>query len=157
MRFLKKFWRKKEEVKEVKEEPKKEKTPLEELCASEPEIYEALYHTMLLDPRKIGTSLEDAIKNAKEAEGNEDKTKALYWWGIAGRLAIFERNLSKVKECFGEYAKLDPKSNPKILEPEITERAIKKAQEYYKKYLIPEGETKREEKASDKKTKPERK
>jgi len=157
MAFLKKFWPKRKEVKETKEEVKKEKTPLEEMCASEPEIYEALSHTMFLDPRKIGTSLTGAIENAKEAERSKDNSKALSWWKIAGGLAIFEGNIKKVKECFGKCAKLDPASQPKILESQITEKAVAKAQEYYKKHLVSEGEAKKDEKISDEKPKPERK
>lgn len=138
MSFLKRFRRKKEEVKEVKEKPKEEKTPLEILCNREPEVYEALKDTMFLDPRKIGTSLKEAIIKAKEFKKSKDITRAMMWYKTAGGLAIFEGNITKVKECFGKCTKLDPKFNPKILEPEITKKALEKAKEYYEKHLPPE-------------------
>lgn len=150
--LIKRFRRKKEEVKEVKEKPKEEKTPLEILCAEEPDVYEALKDTMFLDPRKMGTSLEEAIQKAKEFKKSKDITKAMMWYKTAGGLAIFEGNITKVKECFGKWRDLRRdemhrlgihlseilKFNPKILEPGITKRALEKAKEYYEKHLPPE-------------------
>ena len=143
--FLKKlkFWRKKEEeTKEEKEEPKEEKTPLEELCADDPEAYEALYDTMFLDPKKVGTSMEEVVKSAKKLEESKDNLRASTQWKIAGGLAIAKGDVAKVERFFGKCAKLDPSFNAKILEPGIAERAVAKAQQYYKKY--PSEETKKE-------------
>ena len=117
---------------EIKEEVQTGPTELEKLCAGNSEVLEALRDTMFLDPTKIDVSLEDALTNAKEMEEAKDKLRAAMWYRIAGGLAIYEGDVSKVREYFGKYAKLTGKKL-KILE--VTEEAVKKAQEYYQKYL----------------------
>jgi hypothetical protein len=106
---------------------------LERFFADDKESYTALQETMFLDPRKLGTSLADAVKKAKEFEKQGDNLKAKIWYEIAGGLAIYEGDASKVKEYFGKCEKLSPNSAYPILRN--PEKAIKKAQEYYKKYL----------------------
>jgi len=137
MGFLKKFWRKKEPPK-VPEKAKTEKTPLEILCTESPAVYEALERTMLLDPRKLNLSLEQAIANAKEVEKSGDTKKAFSAWNRAGQLSIFEGDVRKVKMCFAKCVELDPTFKPKIIEPGITEKAVKVEQEYYRKHLSAE-------------------
>jgi len=117
---------------EIKEEVQTGPTELEKLCAGNSEVLEALRDTMFLDPTKIDVSLEDALANAKEMEKAKDKLRAAMWYRIAGGLAIYEGDVSKVREYFGKYAKLTEKKL-KILE--VTEEAVKKAQEYYQRYL----------------------
>jgi len=130
-RLLKRKEKQNEE--EVKiEEVKTGPTELEKLCAGNSEVLEALRDTMFLDPTKIEFSIKDALVNAKEMEKAKDELRAAIWYRIAGGLAIHEGDVSKVKEYFGKYAKLTGKKL-KILE--ITEEAVKKAQEYYRKYL----------------------
>jgi len=105
---------------------------LEELCVDNPKVYEALKDTMFLDPTKIAISMKDAVNKAKELEKAGDFLRAAVWYKIAGGLAIYEEDTSKVKEYFGRYAKLTGRKL-KILE--IVEEAVKKAQEFYQKYL----------------------
>ncbi|RLI22728.1 hypothetical protein DRO54_00335 [Candidatus Bathyarchaeota archaeon] len=126
--------KKKGEEEEIEKTSEKEReiTDLEKLCSDSPETFEALKDTMFLDPRKIDTSFEDAISKAKELEKAKDNLRAAVWYRIAGGLAIYEGNVSRVKECFDKYAKLTG-TNLKILE--IPEEAVKKAHEYYEKYL----------------------
>ena len=133
MGILDRLFRKKREEKAVKESYKyKEPTDLERICSDSPKLFEALKETMFLDPTKIEVSFEDAISRAKELEKSKDKLRAAVWYRIAGGLAIYEGNVSKVKECFTRYAKLTG-VNLKILE--VADEAVKKAHEYYKKYL----------------------
>jgi len=106
---------------------------LEKICAGDKESYEALSRTMYLDPRKIGTSSVDVAKKAKEFEKQGNTLKAKIWYEIAGRLAIYEGDVAKVKEYFGKCTKLSPNSAYPILKN--PEKAVKKAQEYYQKYL----------------------
>lgn len=132
MGLLDKLRRKKETpMKSVKQEVII--TDLEKFCADDKESYEALQNTMFLDPRKLNTLLPDAAKKAKEFEKKRDTLKAKIWYEIAGGLAIYERDASKVKEYFGKCEKLSPNSVYPILKN--PEKAIEKAQEYYKKYL----------------------
>jgi len=106
---------------------------LEKTCADDKESYEALRGIMFLDPRKIDTSLADAMKKAKEFEKQGDTLKAKIWYEVAGGLAIYQGNSVEVKEYFGKCAKLSPTSVYPILRN--PEKAIRKAQEYYQKYL----------------------
>lgn len=134
MGFLDRLRRKKKKEEVKKEEVKKEeKTDLEILCADDREAYEALYQTMPLDPRGIKESMEEATIRAEEFEKSGDLIEARIWYEAAGRLAIYEGNVAKVKQYFGKCKKLFPNTGYPILE--IPERAVKKAQEYYQKHL----------------------
>ena len=124
-------FRKKEKIIEV--ETKKTITELEELCGDDKETYEALRHTMFLDPAKTGTSMKEAAENAKKFEKAKDFVKARTWYEIAGSLAIYEGNVKKVVEFFTECEKISPDKKYAILKN--PEKAVEKAQEYYKKYL----------------------
>jgi len=121
--------RKKQNTIIIKEE--KKLTSLESLFLNDLEIYDALKDTMFLYPTKIDVTFKEAILQAKKLE-REDPVRAAVWYRIAGSLAIYAGDVSKVKECFGKYAKLTGRKL-KILE--IVEEAVKKAQEFYQKYL----------------------
>jgi hypothetical protein len=129
--LLDRFRRK--EKKKVYGETKPIITELEQFCGDNKETYEALRHTMFLDPRKPGISMKDAAENAKKSEKEKDsvKTRALY--EIAGSLAIYEGNVKKVIEYFTQCEKISPDRKYPILKN--PEKAVEKAQEYYKKYL----------------------
>lgn len=126
------FGRKKESKKEEVGEKGRSITELERLCVDDLEVYEALKDTMFLDPRKIDVSIKDAVAKAREFERAKNDLRAAIWYRIAGGLAIYEGDVAKVKEYFGKYAKLT-KRELKILE--VADRAVKKAQEYYKEFL----------------------
>lgn len=138
MRILRLFKGKEKEKKfgEMLEEKKEVSSRLKELCSADIEVFEALKDTLFLDPRKINFSLNDAVSKARELEKSKDTLRAAVWYRIAGGLAIYEGDVSKVKEYFSKYAKLTGK-NLKILE--LPEEAVKKAQEYYGKYLKDEN------------------
>jgi len=106
---------------------------LEQLCGDDKETYEALFHTMFLDPRKVGTSMKEAADNAKKFEKAKDFVRARTWYEIAGGLAIYEGNVKKVVEFFSEIEKISPDTKYTILKN--PEKAVAKAQEYYKQYL----------------------
>lgn len=108
-------------------------TELEKFLADDKETYEALQRTMPLDPRKVHLSVKEAVKKAKELEKQGDALRARVWYEVAGGLAIYEGDVKKVKECFSKCAKLSPGIEYPILKD--TERAVQKAQEYYRKYL----------------------
>jgi len=108
-------------------------TELEKLCGDDKETYEALHNVMFLDPRKVGVSMEEAAENAKKFEKEKDFTRAKVWYQIAGGLAIYEGNVKKVVEYFSKCEKLAPGVSYPILKN--PEKAVAKAQEYYKKFL----------------------
>lgn len=113
--------------------PTKEITPLEQLCSGDKEAYEALFHTIILDPRKINTSIKQAAENAKKYEKEKDVASARMWYHVAGGLAIYEGNVKKVVEYYSAEEKLTGGAYPILKNPE---KAVAKAQEYYKKYLV---------------------
>jgi hypothetical protein len=129
--LLDRFRKKKKE--EINIETAKTITELEQLCGDDKETYEALFNTMFLDPRKVETSMKEAAENAKKSEKEKDFVKARTWYEIAGGLAIYEGNVKKVVEFFSEIEKISPDTKYPILKN--PEKAIEKAQEYYKKYL----------------------
>lgn len=130
LRDILSIFRKKEEKEEEKPE-EEEPTELESICADDNEVYEALHNTMFLDPRKIETSMEEAVKKAKEFEKSNDTMRARMWYEIAGGLAISEGDVKKVKQYFTESQRLLGRD---CLILKIPEKAVQKAQEYYKKY-----------------------
>jgi hypothetical protein len=88
---------------------------------------------MFLDPRKIEISMKDAVENAKKFEKENDLARAKAMYEIAGGLAIYEGNVKKVVEYFSECERLQPDMKYPIIKN--AEKAVAKAQEYYKKYL----------------------
>jgi len=122
--------------KETKEEMKTEKgtlTDLEKICVNDKEAYEALKDVMILDPRKVRVSMQEAAENAKNFEKEGATVRAKWWYMVAGGLAIYNRDVSKVKQFYGKLAKLAPNANYPILE--VPDRAVKKAEEFYQKFL----------------------
>jgi len=145
MGILDRFRKKKKGGKPAEEA--KKPTELEMLCGDDKEVYEALFNTMFLDPRKIGTSMKEAEGKAKESEKSGDLIKARMNYEIAGGLAIYEGNVKKVVKFFSEIEKISPDTKYPILKN--PEKAIAKAKEYYEKYL--KETEKKEEKKEEKK------
>jgi hypothetical protein len=127
--FLKRFGRKEEKTVFKASQALSE---LEQLCGDDKHAYEALEHTMFLDPRKVGTSLKAAAENAKRFAKEGNLGRARIWYDIAGGLAIYQGDAKKVIEFFSESEKISGLKYPILND---TEKAIAKAQEYYKKHL----------------------
>lgn len=106
-------------------------TTLEQVCGSDKETYQALSY-MLLDPRKIDVSTKQAVDNAKKAEKEKDITSARMWYEVAGGLAIYEGDTKKVVEYYGGAERV---TGEKYLIVDNPDKAVAKAQEYYKQYL----------------------
>lgn len=137
MGFLDRLRGKKAKEKTEEKQPTKEvkgvTTSLESVCSNDREAYEALYKTMLLDPRKTEMSMKEAAEKAKDFEKRGDALKARIWYELAGGLAIYKGDVKNVKKYFSKCAKLSPNTSYTILK--IPDRAVAKAQEYYQKYL----------------------
>lgn len=106
-------------------------TTLEQICPNDEETYEALSY-MFLDPRKIGISFQEAVDNAEKAEEEKDVIRAKTWYEVAGGLAVYEDNTKKAVECYSKAEKLTGMKYPFLNNPD---KAVAKAQEYYKQYL----------------------
>lgn len=133
MGFLDRLRGKKAEEEKGTKKVEEVTTGLEAVCSNDKEAYEALAKIMLLDPRKVGMSIEDAAEKAKHFEKQRDNLKATMWYQLAGGLAIYRADVKNVKKYFAKCAKLSPDTSYTILK--IPERAVAKAQEYYQKYL----------------------
>ena len=124
--------RKKEEKEPGKIETDRDAiTKLEDICSGDKEVYEALQHTMFLDPRKITATLDEAAENAADFEKKKDEVKAKMLYHIAGGLALWKSDALKVKQFFSKCAMLAPDTGYELI-TKIPEKAVKKAQEYYK-------------------------
>lgn len=106
---------------------------LEQLAGDDKITYEALAQVMFLDPRKVEASMKEAVDNAKKAEKDGDIAKAGMWYEVAGGLAIYEGNVKKVVEYYGEARRVIRREYKILGSPE---KAVALAQEYYKKYLL---------------------
>ena len=106
-------------------------TTLEQICGSDKETYQALSY-MFLDPRKIDVSTKEAADNAKKAEKEKDLTSARTWYEVAGGLAIYEGDTKRVAEYYGGAERV---TGEKYLIVNNPDKAVAKAQEYYKQYL----------------------
>ena len=123
----------KRKKREFKTESIKVTTELEQLCGKDKETYEALIHSIFLDPRKIDISLKDAAEKAKQLEKEKDFVRAVALYEIAGGLAIYEGNVKEVAEFFSQCEKLSQdKKYPILKDPE---KAVAVARKYYAKYL----------------------
>jgi len=129
--LLDRFRRKEKE--KVNVESEKSLTELEKICGGDQETYKALLNTMFLDPRKIDVSMSNAVKTAKEFEKAKDLVRARVWYEIVGGLAIYKGDIKNVIEYFSKCEKISPETTYPILKN--PEKAIAKAQEYYKKHL----------------------
>ena len=113
-------------------ETPKQRSELEQLAGDDKATYDALAQVMFLDPRKIETSMKQAVENGKKAEKDGDKAKAGMWYEVAGGLAIYEGNVKKVVEYYGEARRIIGRDYLILASPE---KAVTLAQEYYKRYL----------------------
>jgi hypothetical protein len=119
------------EKSKVTSETKRDLTSLEQICGNDRETYEAL-SVMFLDPRKIDVPMKQAVDNAEKAEKEKDVASARMWYQVAGGLAIYEGNTEKVVEYFSEAERV---TGEKYLILTSPDKAVAKAQEYYKQYL----------------------
>jgi hypothetical protein len=133
MGLLEKIFGKRKEEIVVEETTEQSPTELQMVCGGDREVYQALSHVMFLDPTKIRMTMEEAVKKANEFEKEGDKLKAKIHYEIAGGLAIYKGDVAKVKQYFGKAQKLSKKEKYYILK--VPEKAVAKAQEYYRQYL----------------------
>lgn len=135
MGLFDRFRKKKSEEQALTKKAKgvEEATDLEKICVDDKESYEALRESMFLDPRKLDVSMKDSVEKAKSFEKQGKPVEARVWYEVAGGLAIYKGDVEKVKKYFSKCKELSPNSTYPILE--IPEKAVGKAQEYYRKYL----------------------
>src|SRR5256885_628080 len=62
---------------------------LQEITVGDAEMYQSLSRLLFLDPKKITTSLEDAVSQATTFDSNGNKIRAEVWYRIAGGIALY--------------------------------------------------------------------
>jgi hypothetical protein len=110
-------------------------TELEKLCGGDKETYEALSQILHLDPKKIGMSAKESADVGRKYEKAGEFVKANVSYEVAGGLALYEGDAKKVVEYYSAAEKVLPNAKYKILRTKNLEKAVAKAQEYYKTYL----------------------
>ena len=73
---------------------------LQELTVGDAEMYQSLSRLLFLDPKKITTSLEDAVSQATTFDSNGNKTRAEVWYRIAGGIALYRGDSESVRKFF---------------------------------------------------------
>lgn len=67
---------------------------------------------LFLDPKKITTSLEDAVKQATTFESAGNKTRAEVWYRIAGGIALYRGDAESVRKFFEKASSIAGNSKP---------------------------------------------
>jgi hypothetical protein len=73
---------------------------LQEITAGDDEMYRSLSRLLFLDPKKITTSLEDAISQATTFDSTGSRTRAEVWYRIAGGIALYRGDTESVRKFF---------------------------------------------------------
>lgn len=112
-----------------------------DLFGDDKQLCEAVNFTVSPDPSSlVKVGINEHIELAKKYEKGKDKNLRIagaHYWN-AGRVAIFEGNLEVARDCFSKYAELNSDS-PFVGHFKFygkkgnAEKAMKVAQEYYKK------------------------
>ena len=129
---------------------------LQLVCGRDKEAYEALRNVILLQEPSCLLSIEETIENATQSEKRGDKHHEKNWTWLTAQRFLYLGDIEEVKKWFGKYEQLSGSKPPilgatkrliktrgirgffeKILKKkeyssDITERAVNKAQEYYR-------------------------
>ena len=73
---------------------------LQEITAGDADMYQSLSRLLFLDPKKILTSLEDAVSQATTFESAGNKTRAEVWYRIAGGISLYRGDPEGVRKFF---------------------------------------------------------
>lgn len=119
------------------QDPSNESNPaitsrLQELTGPDNEFYRAMSRLMFLDPKKITTSLEDAVKQAQEYESGGNRTRAELWYRIAGGISLYRGDIEGVRKFFQKASIVSGNSRPEYdTVAKQPERAVETAKKYY--------------------------
>ena len=105
---------------------------LQEITGSDIEMYQSLSRLLFLDPKKITTSLEDAISQANSFESTGNKTRAEVWYRIAGGIALSRGDADGVRKFFEKASSIAGDRRPEY--KTIANRAqdaVNLARKYY--------------------------
>jgi hypothetical protein len=85
---------------------------LQELTGSDAEMYQSLSRLLFVDPKKITTSLEEAVSQASTFDSSGNKTRAEVWYRIAGGIALYQGDAEGVRKFFEKAYLIAGNSRP---------------------------------------------
>lgn len=85
---------------------------LQEITTGDAEMYQALSRLLFLDPKKITTSLEDAVTQATTFDSMGNKTRAEVWYRIAGGISLYRGDPESVRKFFEKASSIAGDSRP---------------------------------------------
>jgi hypothetical protein len=85
---------------------------LQEITQNDAEMYQSLSRLLFLDPKKITTSLDDAVSQANTFESMGNKTRAEVWYRIAGGIALYRGDAESVRKFFEKASSIAGNSRP---------------------------------------------
>ena len=105
---------------------------LQEITAGDADMYQSLSRLLFLDPKKITTSLEDAISQATTFESMGSKTRAEVWYRIAGGIALYRGDSESVRKFFEKASSIAGDRRPEYKTiASRSQDAVNLARKYY--------------------------
>ncbi len=105
---------------------------LQELTGSDAEMYQSMSRLLFLDPKKVTTSLEEAVAQASAFEASGNKTRAEVWYRIAGGIALYKGDAEAVHKFFGKAFDVAGDSRPEYKTAATrSQDAVALAKKYY--------------------------
>jgi hypothetical protein len=87
---------------------------------------------LFMDPKKITTSLEEAVSQATSFEAAGSKTRAEVWYRIAGGMALYQGDSEGVRKFFEKAASISGNSKPEYATvANRSQEAVAIARKYY--------------------------
>ncbi len=71
-----------------------------------------MFRLLFLDPKKITTSLEEALSQASQLESSGNKIRAETWYRIAGGIALYKGEPDAVTKYFEKASSIAGDSRP---------------------------------------------
>lgn len=107
-------------------------TRLQEIVGKDTDLYWAMSRVMFLDPKRVTTPLEQAVRQASEHESAGNKIRAEVWYRIAGGIALYKGDVDEVRKFFQKALLVSGQDRReyKIIS-EQPERAVEISTKYY--------------------------
>jgi hypothetical protein len=108
---------------------------LKDLCEGDADLYGALSRLMFLDPKKITTSIEQAVSDGQAFEKQGDKLRAEVNYRIAGGIALSRGDPAGVRTYFEKAASMasDSKQEYQVL-LKRSDQAVNIARRFYEEF-----------------------
>ncbi len=107
-------------------------TRLQEITGNDGDMYRSLSRLLFLDPKKITTSLEEAVSQATSFESTGNKTRAEVWYRIAGGIALYRGDAEAVRKFFEKASLISADAKPEYKTvASRSQEAVSIARKYY--------------------------